>query len=549
MNSVLLRNLRGGRGITQLGQVSLTDRTGATAVIDLTGAESLDEVLYAINSAVSSGGTKLQLVAEIDEVGTGIAIRDTSGAAVSNLIIADVGGSTVAAELGIAVNAPQDTVTSGPLGHRGVNEATTLANYAPEGGGIAEGSILITDSAGNQEAIYFSSAVQTLGDVLMRINAAQNVAVRAELNETGDGFVLIDQAGGSGTLRVEEVDSTTAADLRILGQAVLVNGNQQISSRRATVVDVDADDTLNDLVQKINDAGTDVTASVVNDGSAFNAFRLVLQSNRSGVAGRFAVDSGSLGLGLQTSVTAQDALLRVGENPATAFMIASGTNRFDGAVPGLDVEMLRTSDTSVDVDVNRDTSSVRDTLQRFIENYNAFRDSADEFSKFDPETNERGVLQGSGFLLRVTSRLETVLAKRLLGPEDSIRSLADLGVQVTETGRLELDTDRLDRLLAENFDAVSKFFLEQDRGFADQLESTIDSLTDSFTGAFALEEDSLQESVDALNKRIEELEAILEMRRERLMRQFLAMEETLATLQNQQNALLQMAQAFAARGR
>ncbi|NOX54626.1 MAG: flagellar filament capping protein FliD [Planctomycetes bacterium] len=543
INSVLLRNLRGGRGITQQGQISLTDRAGTTAVVDLSNAESLDEVLYAINTATSSGGTKLQLVAQIDSAGTGIEIRDTSGATASNLVIADVGGSTLAAELGIAVNAPQNSVASGPLGQRGINEATSLEDYAPDGGGIAEGSILITDSAGNQEAIYFSSAVQTIGDVLMRINAAQNVAVRAELNETGDGFVLIDQAGGSGTLRVEEVDSTTAADLRILGQAAVVNGSQQIVSRRATIVEIGATDTLNDVVQKINDAGSDVTASVVNDGSAFNSYRLVLQSNRSGVTGRFAVDSGNLSLGFQTSVQAQDALLRVGENPASAFMLASNTNRFDGALPGLDVELLKTSDATVEVDVSRDNSSIKDALQRFVDNYNAFYDSAADYSKFDPETNERGILQGSGFLLRVTTRLQNAIGRRLLGPNDAVRSLADLGVRVTDAGRLELDTERLDKLLAENFQAVSKFFLEADTGFADQMQNTLDTLTDSFTGAFALEENSLQESVDSLNDRIQQLEAVLEMRRERLMRQFLAMEEILASLQDQQNALLQMSRA------
>jgi flagellar hook-associated protein 2 len=35
INSVLLRNLRGGRGIDNIGQISLTDRTGTSATIDL----------------------------------------------------------------------------------------------------------------------------------------------------------------------------------------------------------------------------------------------------------------------------------------------------------------------------------------------------------------------------------------------------------------------------------------------------------------------------------------------------------------------------------
>ncbi len=51
IDSVLLRNLRGGQGITQLGQISLTDRTGDSATVDLSGAQSLSDVVSAINSA------------------------------------------------------------------------------------------------------------------------------------------------------------------------------------------------------------------------------------------------------------------------------------------------------------------------------------------------------------------------------------------------------------------------------------------------------------------------------------------------------------------
>src|SRR5262249_38493969 len=118
LDSVLLRNLRGGQGITTPGQISLTDRTGATAVVDLSQAESLDDVLTAINQAATAGNVKLKLQASLDANGTGIVVTDTSGQTASNLVISDVGGGSVAGDLKIAVNSATNSVSSGSLGLR-----------------------------------------------------------------------------------------------------------------------------------------------------------------------------------------------------------------------------------------------------------------------------------------------------------------------------------------------------------------------------------------------------------------------------------------------
>jgi flagellar hook-associated protein 2 len=393
MNSVLLRNLRGGQGIDQLGSITLTDRTGTTATIDLSAANSLDQVLNTINSATSSGGTKLQLTARINSIGTGIEIVDTSGSTANNLVISDVGSGTLAAQLGIAVNADQTSVDSGNLALRYVNEATSIANYAPDDGIISPGSILIVDSAGNESVINISSAVKTVGDVMLRINAASEISVRAELNITGDGFVLIDDAAGSDPLRVEELGGTTAADLRLLGDAVLDGDNKyRISSRSATVIDLTAEDTLNDLVEKINDLSGFVSATVFNDGSAFNAHRLSLTSTKSGLSGGLIIDDGGLGFLFDTIVEAQDSLLLVGNSAETGFLVPSKNNTFENVITGLDVTILQADTDIAEVTVSREFSKIEKAIQSFVKSYNVFAASSKELSKFDSETGRRGVL-------------------------------------------------------------------------------------------------------------------------------------------------------------
>ena len=84
---------------------------------------------------------------------------------------------------------------------------------------------------------------------------------------------------------------------------------------------------------------------------------------------------------------------------------------------------------------------------------------------------------------------------------------------------------------------MSDFFLKTGTGFADLFEETLNSFTDTFDGTFTLEKNALQTSVDSLNDRIEDLNAILEVRKERLLRQFINMESILGQLQAQQQSL------------
>ncbi|MBA4032490.1 MAG: hypothetical protein C0478_16595, partial [Planctomyces sp.] len=124
LGTVLLKNLNGGTGIGTKGVVELTDRSGKTAQIDLSTAETLEDVLSAINSATTSGGDRLSLEASIDSRGIGITLKDTSSSTSSNLIVADVGGGTLAADLKLASNTATTQVATGSLRQRSINEAT-----------------------------------------------------------------------------------------------------------------------------------------------------------------------------------------------------------------------------------------------------------------------------------------------------------------------------------------------------------------------------------------------------------------------------------------
>ncbi len=532
LNSVLLRNLNGGQGITQTGQLDLTDRTGANAVVDLTGAESLDEVITGINA---SG---LALVAELDDIGTGITIRDTSGASASNLIVADVGGSTSAADLNLAIDSAVDQVDSGSLKLQYINQASSLSNYSPDGTAVSQGTFVIRDSAGGEATITISSTVKTVGDVLQRINSASGISVTAELNEFGDGFVLIDEAGGAGSLEVEELGGDVAKDLRLTGTSYIgADTKQRIASRQTIVLDVAAEDTLDDLIGNLGTYSGTITSSVFNDGTAFNSNRLLLESAVNGSRGRLLIDTGNLDLGLNVVTEGQDALLNVNSFGSLSFLRASSTNSFSEVAPGLDVTLQQTGTTAAQVTITRDNSAIQSALQSFVGTYNSYVSTADEVTKFDLAANQRGVLQGSGTVLRVNQRLDRLITQRISSGNDDVRSLLDLGIRFDAGGKITFDEEVFASALETNPQGVSDFFLTKDTGFAAAAKSVLDSLTDSIDGTFAIEQDSLDRNINTLTTRIEELDVILDVRRTRLLQEFVQMESILGTLTSQQNAL------------
>jgi len=536
INSVLLRNLNGGQGITQTGQIELQDRTGATATVDLTGATSLDQVINAINNATTTGGQKLALTASIDASGTGIQVTDTSGSTADNMVIQDVGGGTLATQLGIATNSATSSVDSGNLNLQYVNDATSLSTYAPAGGAVPNGSFTITDSSGHSATITVGSGTKTIGDVINQINSSSGIDVHAELNSTGDGITLVDEAGGSGQLKVAESDgNATAADLRIAGTGSTVNGHSEITGREATVINVSSTDTLNSLVTKIGSGGI-VSASVVNDGSPYAPYHLALTATNPGQTGQFFVSESGVNLGLQTTTTAQNALLKVGSG-SNAIIQTSGTNTFNNALPGLDVDVQSVGTSSDTATVSQDTSSITSAIQSFVSDYNNFISQAQTLTAYNTTTDTPAALTGSPTVATAESALDQLITQPFGSSNSQVQTLVDLGVTVNSDGSLSLNQTQLQSLLENDPQAVASFFTTASTGFAAVAQSTVTSITDPNTGSFTLASNALQDSINGYQNQITNLNAILTNQEQQLSQTFANLETFISQMQEQQSLI------------
>ena len=111
--STPLASLRQGQGI-QPGSIAITDRAGNTATVDLSQAVTVGDVIDAISAA--SG---VNVTATVNSTQSDLTIVDDNAAPVRNLTITDVGGTTTARDLGIAVDRPGPIV--GPPLHSTVD--------------------------------------------------------------------------------------------------------------------------------------------------------------------------------------------------------------------------------------------------------------------------------------------------------------------------------------------------------------------------------------------------------------------------------------------
>jgi flagellar hook-associated protein 2 len=146
LRDTLVSSLNGGRGFSQLGQISITNRSGVQSTVDLVGAETLGQIVEAINSQANG------VTAAVNSARSGIVLSDITGATAGNFIIADGDANQSATALGIAANVAGTSVNSGSLNRQTVSAATPLTSLNG-GRGVRANDIKITDSAGNLGAV------------------------------------------------------------------------------------------------------------------------------------------------------------------------------------------------------------------------------------------------------------------------------------------------------------------------------------------------------------------------------------------------------------
>jgi flagellar hook-associated protein 2 len=533
LDSVLVRSLNGGSGIP-LGTISITDRGGHSGNVNLSGATSLSDIINDINTNTLG----IDVSAALNSSGTGLQITDTSGGS-GNLVIGDVGSPATATALGIAGTFATGAVDGSNLQRKYVSLNTLLSNYNG-GAGVTLGQFQIQNSTGATATIDLTQGTfNTIGDVINAINA-KNLGVTASINSTGNGILLTDTAGGTGTMSVSDLNGgTTAADLNIAGAAT---GTTLDGAEQKTIA-VSTTDTLSSLQTKINKLGFGVTANIINDGSTSAPYRLSLTAVNSGEAGRVVIDSGTTNLGIRNLVNAQDAAVFYGGSDGSQpLLITSNTNQLSNVIKGVTVSLVSASSSPVSLSVTPDPTNVSAQLQNFVTDFNSLVGTITTDTNYDTTNNVGGILLGDGATQQVQESIYSMINSVVQGA-GQYKDLAQIGITVNTDGNansgatLNFDSSTFQTAFANDPNAVQDLFSTATIGLGNVINNAMTALTDPVDGTLTLQNNTLTTEIQQYNDQINSLNAILAEKKTQLENEFNNMESTLATLQTQGNLL------------
>lgn len=569
--TVLLDQLNGGAGLGGASSLLVTDSEGNSLAIDFLNFEStLSGLMNTVNTRLANAGVEVRM--SIDQAGSGVVFTDSADGD-SDFTIT----GSMATALGLLDGDDPTTIASGNLEVQYVTQSSRLSelNY---GRGVGTGTFRLTDSTGATATVRIDSDSDSLYDVMKLINT-RGLEIRAEINATGDGIDLVDttlENGATATsrMKVEDVSGTVASALRIGGESEEVGGD--LRGSYAIRLDVDPTDTIDDLIDKLEQADAPITATVLNTGAGNAPWYLSLTSSISGTVGELLIDTDGVDLGLEELVAARDAEAFIGStDPADALLVSAHQNELDFVVDGLSIDLLQASDQPVTITVERDEDSILAAVTEFTEAFNQVMSKINQYDSYDSETEVRGPLLGDSTVSLVRSRLYSTLQQRVQNVDGPYQYLSQVGIRLGSNGAIEFDEDKFRQAYESDPAAVEALFTAYDAqtsttevledidpgisiqrdstvyaslGFGDLFDQLLDDLTDASIGTVTLADQRFQTQIDSQTDRLELIDQRIEAKRERLQREFLAMETALAQLQSQQGALLSLGSSLNLRG-
>ncbi|MFQ5696683.1 MAG: flagellar filament capping protein FliD [Myxococcota bacterium] len=312
-------------------------------------------------------------------------------------------------------------------------------------------------------------------------------------------------------------------------------------------VTVDASSqTLESFASAIHSSAANVSAFVLDDGSAGTPFRLVVTGATTGAAQQVSFTGSLTGtLAFTETQNAQDAQLLL-DPGASQIALSSATNQFTNVLKGVSIDAVSAAPgTDVTVRVQTDIDSIVSKVSAAVTAFNSVGALISEQSKVDPSTNRGGPLLGDSVVTRLQRDLGSVLATSF--GTGTIQTAGQVGLSLDRQGVLSLDETKLRSALATSIDGVSTFFSGAG-GFADALRNVADAFvrptdpsdpTGTAKGILLARIDGQSRAISDLDTRIQRAQDRLDTFESDLVRRFSALESTISGIQAQGSFLAQ----------
>jgi flagellar hook-associated protein 2 len=309
------------------------------------------------------------------------------------------------------------------------------------------------------------------------------------------------------------------------------------TSFNVTIGSSEGSDTLAGIATAINSAAGNpgVTAAVIqgSDGAY-----LVVSSTLTGAANTISISETDGGTGLAAltygsgntanytqQTAAQDASYTIAGVSGT-----SPTNTVDGAVSGITLDLLGTTDaTGVNVTVSNDSSAIQANIDSFVAAYNTLLGTFSSLGGYDASTQTAGTLMGNPVLTNIQSQTNEAMHSIVNTGSSVYNTLASVGITTNSDGTLSVNDATLSNVLSTNLSAVSQLF-SGSSGIAAALNSQINSDL-SANGSIGVTSQSLVTQENSLTQQSDALDAQMSALSASLTQQYSALNALLSSLQ------------------
>ncbi|TDB49251.1 flagellar filament capping protein FliD [Photorhabdus khanii] len=252
--------------------------------------------------------------------------------------------------------------------------------------------------------------------------------------------------------------------------------------------------------------------------------------------------------GLTQTVEAKNALLKVNN-----IEIERQTNHITDAPEGVKLDLKKTTH---DKDkpgehkpellvVSRDIEPTKEAIKNWVDAYNELQTTFDSLTKFKPvkqgeePSKDNGALLGDSTLRGIQNQLRSQVFS--FQAVNDISTLNKLGIKQKLDGKLEIDTEKLEKNLKEKPANVKAFFMGdgKETGFATQTHKLLKNALDSHEGILVTATNGINKRLKTLEKQVGRTQININETIERYKRQFSQLDKMVSSLKQTSNFLLQ----------
>jgi flagellar hook-associated protein 2 len=256
--------------------------------------------------------------------------------------------------------------------------------------------------------------------------------------------------------QLRTLDGNADISVSYSGSALTVTSASNKAITAAALTKKTYPDTPAGVVDAINSANSGYKAQLVNDGSSSSPFKVVVKGANGSSEGFELVSTSAtnLGFAVPAGFEASDAVLNVdGVN------YTRKTNTITDIVDGLTLDLKATTNGAASIVVNKDTSAIKTKLTALVTAYNDFNDIVNQTT--DPKSTLEtygATLVGDSTVRMVRQQMRSIILGVSSTPGTGVRTMSDLGFSLDQKGVMSLDAAKLDKVLASNYDDVTKMF-------------------------------------------------------------------------------------------